>query len=428
MREYLRISVCAALVIVLLCAQSVSPPTGGGGSGTVTSVAGNNGLTGTVTTTGNIGLASTANNTALCNNSGGAAPPASANCTTTGTGNAVMAVSPALTGSPTAPTQTTSDSSTKIATDAFVQANVAAGAGAICPNGTVNQIFTTTGSSACQASTATADQSGNIVAPGTLASTGNTSVGNNLSVVGTATFNTGCSGAGCISSLAFFDSSATHTMNMNAPTSGFNGTWQLPNQAGTFAIAASSPLVLNASTGALTVPTTATPQFANLGIAQAADTSPITFGATIAGSPAAGDFGPSSTSAGLTSLMQSYDGGNLHTYLAQLASANVAQTAQSASIGTTAIITPAATVDVLVIYNLYAHATGTGNVTLSVSANDGVGTVTQTTQAVLLSALTNTPQAGTWLFHVASSQALNYATTYTSTGNYNLYVKVVPLP
>lgn len=41
---------------------------------------------------------------------------------TTGTGSVVLAASPALTGNPTAPTQTTSDNTTNIATTAFVQA------------------------------------------------------------------------------------------------------------------------------------------------------------------------------------------------------------------------------------------------------------------------------------------------------------------
>lgn len=42
----------------------------------------------------------------------------------TGTGSLVFANSPALTGTPTAPTQTTSDTSTAIATDGFVKANL----------------------------------------------------------------------------------------------------------------------------------------------------------------------------------------------------------------------------------------------------------------------------------------------------------------
>ncbi|WP_141694067.1 hypothetical protein [Rhizobium lusitanum] len=45
--------------------------------------------------------------------------------TNTGTGNNVLAVSPALTGSPTAPTQTQADNSTKIATTAYVDTGLA---------------------------------------------------------------------------------------------------------------------------------------------------------------------------------------------------------------------------------------------------------------------------------------------------------------
>lgn len=44
-----------------------------------------------------------------------------------GTGNVALVGSPAFTGSPTAPTQTTNDNTTKIATDAFVQQQIAAG-------------------------------------------------------------------------------------------------------------------------------------------------------------------------------------------------------------------------------------------------------------------------------------------------------------
>lgn len=65
----------------------------------VASIATNNGLTGgTIITTGTIGLASVSNNDVLCNNSGSSAVPTAANCTVTGTGNAVLAASPTLTG------------------------------------------------------------------------------------------------------------------------------------------------------------------------------------------------------------------------------------------------------------------------------------------------------------------------------------------
>lgn len=47
----------------------------------------------------------------------------------TGTGGIVLAASPALTGSPTAPTQTAGDNSTKIATTAYVDASITAFAG-----------------------------------------------------------------------------------------------------------------------------------------------------------------------------------------------------------------------------------------------------------------------------------------------------------
>ena len=96
-------------------------------SGTVTSVATNNGLTGgTITTTGTVGLAAISNNGALCNNSGGSAVPTSANCAVTGTGNLVLAAGPTLSGVPAAPTASPGTSTTQLATTAFVQAAVTA--------------------------------------------------------------------------------------------------------------------------------------------------------------------------------------------------------------------------------------------------------------------------------------------------------------
>lgn len=66
-------------------------------SGTVTSIATNNGVTGgTITGTGTVGLASVAQNSVLCNNASGSNPPIAANCTVSGTGNAVLANSPTL--------------------------------------------------------------------------------------------------------------------------------------------------------------------------------------------------------------------------------------------------------------------------------------------------------------------------------------------
>ena len=70
------------------------------GTGTVTSITAASGLTATasnpITASGTISLASISNNAALCNNSGGSAAPTTANCTVTGTGNLVLATSPAI--------------------------------------------------------------------------------------------------------------------------------------------------------------------------------------------------------------------------------------------------------------------------------------------------------------------------------------------
>lgn len=57
---------------------------------------------------------------------------------TTGTGNVVFSASPALTGSPTAPTPTSGDNSTKLATTAFVQAALSGSGGGMTLLATVN--------------------------------------------------------------------------------------------------------------------------------------------------------------------------------------------------------------------------------------------------------------------------------------------------
>lgn len=87
------------------------------GSGTVTSIATNNGITGgTITTTGTIGLASVSNNTILANVSGGSAAPSASTLTSanvaaivtdeTGSGALVFAASPTFTGTPVLATPT----------------------------------------------------------------------------------------------------------------------------------------------------------------------------------------------------------------------------------------------------------------------------------------------------------------------------------
>lgn len=100
--------ILCALAVLLLLAGHVEASSngllsqgtssgGGSGSGTVTSVSTNNGLTGgTITTSGTIGFATITNNSGLCNNSGSTAAPTSANCAVTGTGNLVLGTSPTL--------------------------------------------------------------------------------------------------------------------------------------------------------------------------------------------------------------------------------------------------------------------------------------------------------------------------------------------
>lgn len=109
-----------------------------GGTGTVTSVSVTtaNGVSGTVataTTTPAITLTLGAITPSAVQVSGLTASSAVAtdasknlvSVTNTGTGNNVLAVSPALTGTPTAPTQATGDNTTAIATDAFVTTAIA---------------------------------------------------------------------------------------------------------------------------------------------------------------------------------------------------------------------------------------------------------------------------------------------------------------
>jgi hypothetical protein len=87
------------------------------------------GWTGTLATgRGGLGLDASASNGVPLFTTGTAAMTG-----TTGTGNFVRAVDPALTGNPTAPTQNPGDNDTSIATTAFVTAAVAAGGGSVTP-------------------------------------------------------------------------------------------------------------------------------------------------------------------------------------------------------------------------------------------------------------------------------------------------------
>lgn len=63
----------------------------------------------------------------------------------TGTGNNVLAASPALTGTPTAPTASAGDNSTQIATDAFVTTAIANAIAGVNPATSVSYATTTTG-------------------------------------------------------------------------------------------------------------------------------------------------------------------------------------------------------------------------------------------------------------------------------------------
>lgn len=115
-----------------------------GGTVTSVSVVSANGFTGTVataTTTPAITLTTSINTPILAGN--GTALIAA---TTTGTGStAVLSASPALTGSPTAPTQTTGDNTTKIATDAFVTTAIANAVAGVNPAVAVVVATTTAG-------------------------------------------------------------------------------------------------------------------------------------------------------------------------------------------------------------------------------------------------------------------------------------------
>jgi hypothetical protein len=107
---------------------------GGGGGGGVTSITAGTGLSGgTITTAGTIGLVTPVS---IANGGTGAGTSAAA---LAALGGAPLA-SPALTGTPTAPTPAGADNSTKIATTAFVQSTVGAGGG-----GTITGVTAGTG-------------------------------------------------------------------------------------------------------------------------------------------------------------------------------------------------------------------------------------------------------------------------------------------
>ena len=95
------------------------------GTGTVNGIT----LTGTVTSTGSLTLGGTLSGVNLASQVTGTLPVANGGTgvtTSTGTGSTVLSASPALTGTPTAPTAATNTNTTQIATTAFVQNQIGA--------------------------------------------------------------------------------------------------------------------------------------------------------------------------------------------------------------------------------------------------------------------------------------------------------------
>lgn len=205
------------------------------------------------------------------------ATPSSANLRSlvtdeTGTGALVFAGSPALTGSPTAPTQSPADNSTKIATTAYVEAAVSASGGvtpsALTKTDDTNVTLTlggTPGTALLQATSITVGWSGQLAVArggtGVSTSTGTGSVVLSTSptlvtpVLGAAaatSINLGTSGS--VVGDAFFRNATSGAITLRAVTGALGSpVVSLPAATGTVAVSASAPLALNATTGDLSV-------------------------------------------------------------------------------------------------------------------------------------------------------------------------------
>jgi hypothetical protein len=190
----------------------LNDPSGGGG--TVTSVFGRNGTVVAISGDYTVGQVT------------GAAPLASPN----------------FTGVPTAPTNSTpSDASTQIATDAFVQS--ASCTNCLSGNGTNLQLGIWTGSE-----TMTGDV-GLTSSPGT--------AGSNTNPVTLALGNSSTGSTGITGQLEFCAYGVGICSFIVPPATGYAGSVYLPNNAGaggTFAITASTPIVLNSVSGNITCP------------------------------------------------------------------------------------------------------------------------------------------------------------------------------
>ena len=183
----------------------------------------------------------------------------------------------------------------------------------------------------------------------------------------------------------------------------------------------------NSTSDTLLIGTGDNAQLATLGLGAApTTTSPLHIATAIAGSPAAGDLGPTSTSAGEYTQLQSYDGTYTHTYTAE--THKIGPSTQTGAVSQTTIVSPGVATTYRVCYALdSATSSGSGTIQLTVSATDN-GLITRTSAAVSLTANTNGDSA-CWVFKLASSAALKYSTAYggSGSGNYNLEIVVEPI-
>lgn len=124
-------------------------------------------------------------------------------------------------------------------------------------------------------------------------------------------------------------------------------------------------------------------QLATLGLGAApTTTSPLHIATAIAGSPAADDFGPASTSAGEYTQLQSYDGTYTHTYTAE--THRIVPSLQTGAISQTTIASPGVATTYRVGYVLdSATGSGSGTVQLTVTGTDN-GLITRTSARLCL--------------------------------------------
>ncbi len=323
---------------------------------------------------------------------------------TTGTGAAVLAASPALTGSPTAPTQTAGDNSTKIATTAFVTGAVAAG-------GVVSSVFGRTGAVAATSGDYTAAQVTNAA---------DTTAANTFVVNGTQTFEVSDAGT---NSVALAVKKYHHTSGTPAAGFGVADRWTLDDTTTADVAAAELDVTWATATHGIRKARAVLNVFDTVARecwrAEASGSAPMIgfLGAAASAALASPDLGTLATTFGLATGTPTFAGANVTgtvpaattagTCTGNAATATALQTGRTIN-GTTFDGTANVTVTA-------AAGTLTGttlNSTVVTSSLTSVGTLTGLTEVVSDSATSGTSTGATFGHNTSGTAADGYGTVY----------------